>query len=227
MADPESIGAVVSKLSPTIAQAKVSLPRPTQQEVEAAQQERYRAQERETLLRAAGVGDRHLNKKPDELRRHKEWAAMVDRAWNLIEKGAPILAFLGNRGNGKTQAATMLIRHATYNLKPARYLQCRQVGSQIRATYRADSDVTEDGAMRHLVEPWLLVLDECQGRFDTPHELETLTMLLDMRYGACRPTVLIANCSDEAFKDLMGPAVIDRMKEGGGRLEFTWQSFRA
>jgi len=184
------------------------------------------AARREELWQAAGIDERHAKRKTAELMQYLPWAAAVKRAWGLLELGAPVLALLGDRGNGKTQAAVEIIKTAIRQCRSARYLRCRQVGMSVRATYRADSETTEDQALRQLVEPWLLVLDECQGQFDTPHELQTLTLLLDMRYGACHPTVLIANCGEEAFCALMGPAVVDRMREGGGALVFSWPSFR-
>lgn len=223
--EPESIGQVLRRCpTPGPMSQSASTENPEQREARIA--DLRRRQEQATLLQRAGVDPRHLKKSVEELRRHGEWAAMEKRAWDLLMVGAPILAFLGDRGNGKTQAAVTLIRRAAYDLKPARYLRCRQVSIDVRATYRPDAVEQEADVIRALAQPWLLVLDECQEGFGTPHELQTLTMLLDMRYGACRPTVLIANCSEEAFKDLMGPAIIDRLHEGGKALMFTWDSFR-
>ena len=225
MAEPESLGQVLQN-SPTLAQAKASPSLPMSAS-EAALREGDRIRTAAAKLKCSGVEDRHLSKSPEVLRQHKEWSAMVDRAWKLLEASAPILAFLGDRGNGKTQAAVTLIRRTiTYEQKTAKYLRCRQVGALVRASYRPDSEVSEVEVMSDLARSWLLVLDECQERFTTDHELQTLTMLLDLRYGACRPTILIANCSEADFVALMGPAIIDRMREGGGALTFTWASFR-
>ena len=222
--EPESIGVVLKK-SPIGGQAKALSSEAWAQE-QAQQEARRKAERREALWQEAGVDDRHGKKDTNELMQNIPWAAMVLKAWHLIQKGAPILGFLGDRGNGKTQAAALIIRKAVYEERSARYLRCRQVGMAIRAAYRADALTTEDQALRRLTEPWLLVLDECQERFDTDHELQTLTLLLDLRYGACRPTILVANMAEVAFCELMGAAVVDRMREGGGTMVFEGASFR-
>ncbi len=225
MSEPESIGAVLQK-SPTLERAKVCLSNEQWAAEDAERKERHRAEEAERLWRDVGVDARHAKQHSADLVKCEPWAAAVEKALRLFRAGAPILAFLGDRGNGKTQAAVHLIHQAVGRLVSARYMRCRQVSMMIRSTYRPDSRITESEALEDLVKPGLLVLDECQERFDTDHELRTLTLLLDMRYGAMKPTILIANCTPEAFEALMGPAVIDRMREGGGVLLFDWPSFR-
>ena len=101
MAEPESIGQVLRN-SPMLVQAKASPSLPMTAS-EAALRDSDRIRAAEARLKCSGVEDRHLSKSPEVLRQHKEWSAMVDRAWKLLEASAPILAFLGDRGNGKTQ----------------------------------------------------------------------------------------------------------------------------
>jgi DNA replication protein DnaC len=41
------------------------------------------------------------------------------------------------------------------------------------------------------------------------------------------PTILLTNLDTEALKDYLGERLVDRMREGGGRMvSFTWDSYR-
>ena len=186
------------------------------------------------FLDYTGFDARHLKKPQEELQTNPRWTTAVDKALALCRAGG-IVTFLGDRGNGKTQASLQVARRLAWmwSEDPAsaewetviRYLRCREVGMAVRSAYGRDCG-TEMDAVSRFVAPRLLVLDECQERMDTDHEARTLTLVLDKRYGQMRPTILVANCTEAAFRELMGAAVIDRVKEGGGILVFKWESFR-
>ena len=53
-----------------------------------------------------------------------------------------------------------------------------------------------------------------------------LTHLLDARYGAIRPTIVIANLTREALPACLGDSITSRLTETGGVLEITGPSFR-
>jgi DNA replication protein DnaC len=50
--------------------------------------------------------------------------------------------------------------------------------------------------------------------------------LIDARYGAKRPTILIANLSKDELGKSLGPSIVDRASENGRRIDFTWNSYR-
>ena len=80
--------------------------------------------------------------------------------------------------------------------------------------------------LQELARARILVLDEIQERGNTEWEDRVLTHLIDKRYGAMLPTILIANLKPNELKERLGPSIIDRMHEGGGLLEIAGQSHR-
>lgn len=195
---------------------------------QAREHEKARQAELERRVRLweqSGVDARHAPLRLDEFMEHEKWADALKRARRIVERNA-MLVLLGDRGNGKTQLAVELIRQTCNNLKSAVYVRSREIGMCMRRAYGSDASITEIAAVDRFVAPHLLVIDECQERPDSDWEIRTLTLLLDKRYGAMKPTVMIANCTDEQFKDLMGSSIVDRLKEGGGRIMFDWPSFR-
>lgn len=177
------------------------------------------------LLGDSGIEIRHTLKHLPELLDHSKWAYTLLRATAIACDGG-IAMFLGDRGTGKTQAAIELIRDTCNNGKSARYVRCREIGMKLREAYGKDGTVTEMAAVAHFVKPHLLVIDECQERMDTDFEARSFSLILDKRYGAMKPTVLIANCDQKAMREIIGASVCDRVKEGGGCLMFDWASFR-
>lgn len=150
-----------------------------------------------------------------------------------------MLAFLGDRGNGKTQMGIALIKHvirtekididsAQWGKPPmiGLYVRAREIGMMLRECYKQTSTLTEKQAVDQFCHPKILVIDECQERPDSDFEQKSLTLILDKRYGAMKPTVMIANCDDAAFRKVIGASAVDRLRENGGILPFDWPSFR-
>lgn len=178
-----------------------------------------------SLWTRSGVDERHRRRRSEELQRHEQWKAAYDKALKACDNGGAVV-LLGQRGNGKTQAAVEVIRSYCRRELTCYYLRCREVGIHLREAYRPESQLTELAAIKQFTAPHLLVIDECQERPDKDHETRSLTLILDKRYGAERPTILIANCTQKQFADLMGPSVADRICETGGVIQFDWPSFR-
>jgi DNA replication protein DnaC len=80
--------------------------------------------------------------------------------------------------------------------------------------------------MDDLARAKLLILDELQVRGDTPAEDRLITTLIDDRYASKKPTILIANLTEEGLQKSLSASVIDRFRENGLSIEFTWPSFR-
>jgi len=182
----------------------------------------------ERLTEEAGLPLRHLKElteRREELKSHAEWYAAVQALKAIVDVGGTAIV-VGDRGNGKTMAAGAVILYGAHSGKQSLYLRCREVGMRLREAYDEGSRLTEREVVAEFVAPWLLVLDECQEKPDRDWESRSLTLIMDKRYGECRPTILIANAKKEALKDLFGASVIDRAREGGGVVPFTWRSFR-
>lgn len=189
-------------------------------------EEESRRQQADLDWQRAGLDERHrkfiLEDQP--LKKNAAWYDAYLKIQKILLRGGTAV-ILGDRGNGKTQAAACLIRWATLQGHDAQYLRCREVGINVRSSYNGAGN-TEKNIIHTFTDVWLLVLDECQEKFDSIHELRTLTLIMDKRYGAMRPTILIANTTEAEFKLIMGASIVDRIREDGGLVPFDWSSFR-
>ena len=174
----------------------------------------------------SGVPLRHYDKDFNILMSHKGFSDKLAKCLPAVTRRST-LVLLGNRGVGKTQMAVELIRLASFNGKYGKYIRCREIGMKLREAYGNSSKLTEKAAIDQFIKPWLLVIDECQELPDSDWESKSLTMLIDSRYGALRPTIMLANCeSPEKFLALMGPSIYDRVFEGGNYVVLDWKSLR-
>lgn len=165
-----------------------------------------------------------------ELKGHSEWHKHYRAALMMAQDGGTV-ALLGSRGTGKTQAAVEVIRYFCSQSTPERplssiYTTAAELFQKIRLAFGPDRRITEDRAIAKFVSPRLLVIDEVQVRRNSDFEEQSLTLILDKRYGARRPTILIANLEPKAFFESVGESIEDRMDEGGGHFVFAWESFR-
>ena len=177
----------------------------------------------------SGVELRHRQQKFGDLLNHARWASALKRAGKIVASGG-MAVLLGGRGNGKTQCGVELIRNEVMRAKVGesrtfRYIRSREIGMALREAYNG-VNITERQSIGVFVKPHPLVIDEAQERGDKDWEIRSLTLILDKRYGAMKPTVLIANCTPQQFTKLMGGSVTDRIKEGGEIILFDWPSFR-
>jgi DNA replication protein DnaC len=162
--------------------------------------------------------------------RHREHApeccqwpdmAKVHRAVQTVQRGE-LLALIGNRGTGKTQMAYMLAQ--LLGLKTC-YFRSDDLFRAIKSWFALSS---QDSAhnLTMLKRVPLLVIDESQERLGTEFEDQTLTAIVDKRYGEQLPTVLISNQKPDEFARNVGPSIASRITEGGYVLVADWASYR-
>jgi hypothetical protein len=170
-----------------------------------------------------------------------EWKAAYAMACPVIESGG-IAVFHGTRGTGKSRMAAEIAKNVRFPADQTRgkkltgapkeirrtsvYRTAMKFFTEIRATYRKDSARSEAEVIEALTEPGLLVIDELQERGETAFEDRLLTHLIDARYGAMLPTILICNLTKEQLFESINPSIADRIAENGKRIEFNWSSYR-
>ena len=89
------------------------------------------------------------------------------------------------------------------------------------------SGVTEDQVLRYFVTPDLLVIDEVGVQFGTATEQLYLTEVINDRYEAMKPMILLSNLTLKQVEDTLGVRSMERFKENGGRvLVLNWASYR-
>lgn len=148
-----------------------------------------------------------------------------EKALLAVDSGECVI-LLGDRGNGKTQCAVELLRHAVKSGMSVRYTRCREMVMEIREGFGANAKTTERKLLNSYAVPGVLVIDECQEKFDTDYAMRTMTMLLDKRYGDKKSTILVANQKPDKLGEILSDSVLDRLNEGLGYIQFTWPSFR-
>lgn len=223
-------------------QVKIALPEPSGPDaIDAALAQLHHTLKGVKLVSAEKASDRERELKIARLRegwnapaRHlgktldlsvKQWAATLGALAEKIGTGF-LYALVGTRGPGKTQIGVELLEYAAQKLRSAQYCTAIDYFLTVKATYRKDSESTEDQAIREFCKPKLLVIDEVQERSESAWEDRLLTHLINKRYNSMTDTLLIANLQRAEFEQSLGKSVISRLNETGGIIEANWPSFR-
>ena len=136
--------------------------------------------------------------------------------------------FVGNIGTGKTHlAAGIALRLMRRDSRCVLFSSVMQAVRSIKETWRKDSGMSEAQAIAELVRPDLLILDEVGVQFGSETEKLLMFEVLNERYGARKPTLLMSNLSLEEVKAYLGERIFDRLREDGGEaVAFDWSSHR-
>lgn len=135
-----------------------------------------------------------------------------------------LVGVIGNRGSGKTQAATIIIAMNSSLKRKGVYTKAHEIFLSIRDAQANGKSLLH--TFNGFIKPHLLVIDAFQVRAETEFEFRTLISILDKRYDEMKPTIVISNDSVSALLDSIGDDGRSRMKEGGGIVQFTSEDFR-
>lgn len=151
------------------------------------------------------------------------WMGYFGKVMQKCDAGG-IVALIGPRGTGKTRLAAESMR----NLAPEKGIYTTAMGLflRIRASFGKAAKEPEADIVAEMAATPLLILDEVQERGNTAWEDRLLTHILDCRYGAMAPTVIIANLTEAALVECLGDSIISRLTETGGILEINGPSHR-
>lgn len=133
-----------------------------------------------------------------------------------------IIILLGDRWTGKTVMATWWAGMLGTGL----YTKAFDIFASLRRTFRDDSKVKEHEVLARYRDAAFLVIDEAQERKESDWEQTILTTLIDKRYDALKPTVIIANLKPDAIDACLGASIISRCERtGGGIIEANWPPY--
>ena len=174
---------------------------------------------------ASGVPERHRKFRPLDDNKSEEWIQVYNGIKKNIQTGA-IFAIVGTRGAGKTQIGASLIGYITLELdRTAAYRKAFDIFLRIREAMNDRND-SERAAVHEFVKRYFLVIDAYEVRSESSFENRSLDHIIDLRYDALRPTLIISNDTPESFSKSVGLSIMDRIKETGGIIEMNFKSFR-
>lgn len=142
------------------------------------------------------------------------------------KRGAGLI-FAGLPGTGKSHLAAAVMLQNVDRMSML-YLTCMGLIRAVRDTWRKDSDRSEREIIRLVGQDIrLLVVDEVGVQYGTDSEQNIIFEVLDKRYSAMLPTVLLTNQDKAGFKTFVGERVFDRLTETSRWVAFDWESYRA
>ena len=185
-----------------------------------------------------GFPDRH--RANTELSGNK-WQEAYKKALEIAESGGIIVCY-GRRGTGKTQIGVEIAQNAKFNNaelprrewkmqshpehRPAIYCKAMEIFIDLKNSFQRPSAPSEKAIIEKLASAAFLVIDEAHVRGETKYEDDKLTHIIDKRYDAMRPTMLITNLQRKEFAAQLSPSILSRIEEQGGGIECNWESYR-
>lgn len=144
----------------------------------------------------------------------------------MHDKGVCIV-LRGNVGTGKNHLACAIARQVSTQGYSSVLLTVSEIIQRIRATWDRQSSETETEIIERFADINLLILDEVGRQYGSEAERITLFQVIDARYRAMQPTMVISNLLPTEIIDSLGRAAYDRLRENKGILvNFDWESHR-
>lgn len=147
----------------------------------------------------------------DQITQGPKWAALV---------------LMGEFGTGKTLLACELAESLIEKFGlSVRYVTAQAMVSEIQAAYRTEGKSEETELMR-FAQFDVLVIDEIDAKRDSDNANLLLTEVINRRYNAEKPVVVITNQPFDGLAKFVGGRVHSRLHENAFVCSFDWQDFR-
>lgn len=196
---------------------------------------RRRDAERSARRARSAIPPRFAEKRFDSFRRHTGGAIEPARAaeayaddYPTVRRDGRCLILCGAPGTGKTHlACAILNRVFDQHGAEVRYMSFAAAVRSVKETYSPAATLTEQQAINALVAPDMLVLDEVGVQFGTEAEKIIGFEIINARYEALKPTIVVSNLAIANLETCLGERVLDRLRENGGEyLAFKGESYR-
>lgn len=136
------------------------------------------------------------------------------------------LLMIGSNGTGKTHLAVAILKEMITKADfPSVFTEAIKIIRSIKDSWIL-KHTTEFEIIEMYTNPYLLIIDEVGVQFGSETERQYLTEVINDRYNAMKPTILMGNVNIRDLAKLLGDRIIDRYKEDGKVLTFDWQSYR-
>ena len=182
--------------------------------------------------RAAGVPVRYDAKTLESYRvtndGQKKALAACQRLVEAIRENAeaPNLIMTGKPGTGKSHLSCGIVLDLYKSHRVCR-IDLPDLIREIRATWRRDSEESEEKVLDWYGSISLLILEEVGTGAGSDDERARIFQVINRRYEAVLPTVIVTNLEMAELTKEMGERVIDRLREGDRSLViFDWASER-
>jgi DNA replication protein DnaC len=163
-------------------------------------------------MRHSHLPQRHVENLPNIENKDKRFSEYDGKSYALV--GAP--------GTGKTQSAVLAGMVYIRKDHTCIYALCLDFVND----YYATGFESKARMMRAWSEVDLLILDQIEWCVKSDSSLELVKVLVDKRYQAKRPTILISNKTPEELDRVHGAALLDRIKEDGELIVFKGRNWR-
>lgn len=155
---------------------------------------------------------------------------------SVLEAGKGLI-MIGKVGTGKTHLACSIGYQLAEDGYWPHYNTVSEMVRRVRATWsrnltRYDSysdchvKLSEQDVINDYVELDLLLIDEIGVQSGTENERNIIFTIIDERYQAMKPTIIISNFTEKELAPLISERSIDRIKQGSGTMTFDWSSYR-
>lgn len=148
------------------------------------------------------------------------------RDFVMLEQRWAALILMGNVGTGKTLLACEFGEsYITRLSRSVRYVTAKGMISEIQASYGREGK-SEDSEIERFVQYDMLILDEIDAIPSKDNAALLLTEIINRRYGANKPMIVITNQPFDSLAQFVGDRVHDRLHENAFVCDFDWPSFR-
>jgi DNA replication protein DnaC len=137
-----------------------------------------------------------------------------------------VLALVGGVGTGKTLLACELAVALIDKLGlSVRYATAQTIVSEVQATYGTEGK-SEETEIARFAQYDVLIIDEIDAKRSSENANLLLTEIINRRYNAEKPVVVITNQAFDTLARFVGDRVADRLHENAYVCAFSWPSFR-
>lgn len=185
------------------------------------------------LLQQASIPERYRGSRFDNYcpahhseERALEIARKYAESFDEKRRNGSCLIFSGKMGNGKNHLACSIAHHILHQGYSALIITAMRLIDKFRATWKKDSEISQEEITSVLVNIDLLIIDEVGSQRGTQDEQFILFRILNERYERKLPCLILSNLlprrqhqgTGPSLDHYLGDRLMDRLREGGGKL---------